>query len=62
MDLQAEVFHLPSDRFSKHGHLRAEAMTLRDTRWADGGVSESDWSKIQELLEGAWQDLWTQVR
>jgi hypothetical protein len=62
MDLQAEVFHLPPERFAKHGQLRAEAMTVRDAKWAAGGVSEADWSRIHELLQGSWQDLWTQVR
>jgi hypothetical protein len=61
MDVQAAVFRLPSERFSKHGTLRAEAMTLRDTKWAGGGVTESDWSRIHELLQGSWQDLWTQL-
>jgi hypothetical protein len=61
MDLQAEVFHMPAERFSKHGRLRAEAMTLRDNKWAAGGVTESDWSRIHELLQGSWQDLWAQL-
>lgn len=60
-ELQAEVFHLPAERFAKHGQLRAEAMTLRDTKWAAGGVAESDWSRIHELLQGSWEDLWTQL-
>jgi hypothetical protein len=62
MNLQAEVFHVPSDRFAEHGRLRAEAMTVRDSKAAAGGVSAADWSRIHELLEGSWQDLWTQVR
>ena len=61
MDLQAEVFHLPAERFTIHGQLRAEAMTLRDTKWAAGGVRESDWVRIRELLKGSWKDLWTQL-
>lgn len=60
-DLQTELFRLPADRFSKHGQLRAEAMTLRDTKWDAGGMAETDWSKIHELLRGSWQDLWTQL-
>jgi len=59
MDLQAEVFHVPAERFSKHGQLRAEAMTLRDTKWAAGGVTETDWSGIHKLLQDSWKDLWT---
>jgi hypothetical protein len=62
MDLQAEVFHMPAGRFSKHGQLRAEAMTLRDSKWgAAGGMTDSDWAKIRELLEASWQDLWSQL-
>jgi len=58
--LQAELFHLPAERFTDHGRLRAEAMLLRDARW-ESGMTESDWSTINGLLERSWQDLWTKV-
>ena len=60
-ELQAALFNLPADRFAEHGRLRAEAMALRDTRWASGTMNESDWSVINELLQRSWQDLWVQV-
>ena len=40
--LQAELYSLPAERFMEHGRLRAEAMTIRDTRAEAGGVSEAD--------------------
>lgn len=61
-ELQSAIFTLPSAKFAEHGRLRAEAMLLRDTKWAAGHMSESDWSAIHELLLRSWQDLWTQVQ
>jgi len=31
-DLSAELYQMPAERFSEHATLRAEAMTIRDTR------------------------------
>ena len=59
--LQSEIFSLPIDRFMEHGRLRAEAMVIRDSKWEAGGVSESDWVAIYDLLHRSWGDLWIQV-
>jgi hypothetical protein len=56
-DLQAEIYQVPVDRLMEHGRLRAEAMTIRDTKAERGGVTEEDWSKINELLRQSWQSL-----
>jgi hypothetical protein len=56
-DLQAEIYRLPSDKFAEHARLRAEAMTIRDTKAEQGGVTEEDWAKIDQLLHQSWQSL-----
>ena len=60
-ELQSAIYSLPIDRFMEHGRLRAEAMLLRDTKLETGGVSESDWATIYDLLRQSWSELWTQV-
>lgn len=49
-ELQAEIYRVPVDRLMEHGRLRAEAMTIRDTKAEQGGVTETDWARIDELL------------
>jgi hypothetical protein len=39
------------------GRLRAEAMTIRDTKAENGGVTEADWARINDLLRESWQSL-----
>ncbi|HKZ77447.1 MAG TPA: hypothetical protein VJ124_03920 [Pyrinomonadaceae bacterium] len=56
-DLQAEIYQLPVERLLEHGRLRAEAMTIRDTKAAAGGVTEQDWVRIEELLRQSWRLL-----
>lgn len=56
-ELQAEIYHVPVDRVLEHGRLRAEAMTIRDTRAENGGVTEADWTRINELLKESWGSL-----
>ena len=56
-DLQAEIYHVPVERLMEHGRLRAEAMTIRDTKAEGGGVTEADWAKISELLGESWRSL-----
>jgi hypothetical protein len=51
------IYQMPSEKFLEHGRLRAEAMKIRDTRAAEGGVSEEDWQKIDELLHRSWRSL-----
>ena len=61
-ELQAEIYRMPVERFAEHGRLRAEAMTIRDTKAEQGGVTEQDWSRIDELLRQSWQSLYRAVR
>lgn len=56
-ELQAELYHLPVEKFMEHGRLRADAMTIRDDKAEQGGVKEADWAKIDELLHGSWRSL-----
>jgi hypothetical protein len=56
-ELQAEIYRVPVERLMDHGRLRAEAMTIRDTRAEAGGVTEADWSRIDGLLRQSWSSL-----
>jgi hypothetical protein len=56
-ELQAEIYHVPVDRVMEHGRLRAEAMTIRDTKAENGGLTEADWIHINELLKESWRSL-----
>lgn len=56
-ELQAAIYNLPVEKFMEHGKLRADAMTIRDTKQEAGGVSEADWAQIGELLKGSWRSL-----
>jgi hypothetical protein len=60
-DLSAELYQMPAERFGEHARLRAEAMTIRDKKAETGGVSETDWAKIDELLHASWQSLFDVV-
>jgi hypothetical protein len=55
--LQAEIYGVPIDRLMEHGRLRAEAMTIRDTKAEAGGVTEADWEQIDQLLHKSWRSL-----
>lgn len=61
-DLQAEIYGIPVERLMEHGRLRAEAMTIRDTRAEAGGVTEADWARIDELLHQSWRSLSVAVK
>jgi hypothetical protein len=61
-ELQAEIYQVPVDRLMEHGHLRAEAMTIRDTKAESGGVKEEDWARIGDLLRQSWRSLATAVK
>ncbi|HEX3145470.1 MAG TPA: hypothetical protein VHQ64_15965 [Pyrinomonadaceae bacterium] len=56
-ELQAAIYNLPVERMMEHGRLRAEAMTIRDTKAERGGVTEADWAKINDLLRQSWSSL-----
>jgi hypothetical protein len=61
-DLQAEIYAMPAQRFADHARLRAEAMRVRDTGEANGGVTEPEWQRIEQLLRESWSALATVVR
>jgi hypothetical protein len=61
-ELQAEIYRIPVERLQQHGRLRAEAMTIRDTKADAGGVTEADWAKIDELLHQSWRSLAAAVK
>lgn len=61
-ELQAEIYGVPVERFMEHGRLRAEAMTIRDTKAEAGGVTEADWTRIDELLHRSWRSLSAAVK
>jgi hypothetical protein len=56
-ELQAAIYNVPVERLMEHGRLRGEAMTIRDTKAEQGGVTEADWARINELLRGSWRSL-----
>ena len=56
-ELQAELYQTPVEKLQEHGRLRAEAMTIRDTKAEAGGVTEADWARINELLKQSWRSL-----
>ena len=58
----AELYQVPAAKLMAYGRLRTEAMNIRDTKAADGGVSEEDWAKIEVLLRQSWQSLWQAVQ
>ena len=55
------IYNLPKEVFMEHGRLRAEAMEIRDNKAEQGGVTEEDWQKIDELLHQSWRSLHTAV-
>jgi hypothetical protein len=56
-ELEAELYGMPVDKFMGHARLRAEAMEIRDTKAEQGGVTEEDWERIDELLHQSWRSL-----
>jgi len=61
-ELQAEIYRVPVERVIEHGRLRAEAMTIRDSKAEQGGLTEEDWSRINEVLKQSWRSLATAVK
>ncbi|HEV2763941.1 MAG TPA: hypothetical protein VGV38_13245 [Pyrinomonadaceae bacterium] len=60
-ELAAELYRVPAANLAEHARLRAEAMAVRDTRAEQGGVTEQDWQRIDQLLHASWQSLWKAV-
>lgn len=61
-ELAAELYRVPVERAMEHARLRAEAMTIRDTRAEAGQVTETDWARIDQLLHESWRSLKDAVR
>ena len=61
-ELPAAIYQLPVEKFTAHARLRAEAMVLRDTKAEQGGCTEADWQRIDELLQASWQSLHQAVK
>jgi hypothetical protein len=59
--LASEVYRVPAERLMEHARLRAEAMEIRDRQAGQGGVTEEDWRRIDELLHQSWRSLWRAV-
>jgi hypothetical protein len=53
----AEVYQVSPDSTAEHGGLRADAMVIRDTRAAAGGVRKQDWAQIDSLLRACYRSL-----
>jgi hypothetical protein len=60
-ELQSELYQMPAERFIEHARLRADAMTIRDTKADEGGVTDADWTQIDELLHKSWKSLFNAV-
>ncbi len=60
-DLPAELYNAPAEKLMEHARLRAEAMTIRDKKAEQGGVTDADWARIDELLHQSWQSLYKAV-
>ncbi len=60
-ELPAELYQMPAEKLAEHARLRAEAMTIRDTKADEGGVTEADWKRIEELLRASWLSLYEAV-
>ncbi len=56
-DLAAELYRVPAASLAEHARLRAAAMEVRDTKAEQGGVTEEDWRRIDELLRQSWRSL-----
>jgi hypothetical protein len=56
-ELAAEIYQMPVESMMEHARLRAEAMRIRDTKAEQGGVTEEDWKKIDELLRASWRSF-----
>lgn len=46
----AAIYHVPAERMMEYARLRAEAMRIRDDHAQADGLTEADWTRIQQLL------------
>jgi hypothetical protein len=56
-DAAAAIYQISPESAFEHGKLRAEAMVIRDTQAAAGGVREEDWAQIDQLLQACYISL-----
>src|SRR5436305_14470756 len=59
--LASEIYRVPADRLMEHARLRAEATEIRDRQAEQGGVTDEDWRRIDDLLHQSWRSLWRAV-
>ena len=60
-ETSAELYGVPADSLMEYARFRADAMVIRDTKAATGGVAEEDWARIEELLGHSCRSLWAVV-
>jgi len=53
----SELYQVPADKLMEYGRYRTDAMKIRDTKAAAGGVTEDDWRQIETDLQASWQSL-----
>jgi hypothetical protein len=53
----AAIYLVSPDSTFEHGRLRSDAMVIRDTQAAAGGVREEDWAQIDGLLQACYSSL-----
>lgn len=58
----AALYQIPAESLMEYGRLRTEAMDIRDHKAVQGGVTEEDWKRIEELLRDSWRALWQAVQ
>ena len=58
----AELYQVPADNLIAYAVYRADAMKIRDTKAAAGGVTEDDWRQIESNLQTSWQSLWKAIQ
>ncbi len=56
-DAAAAIYLVSPDSTLEHGRLRADAMVIRDTQAAAGGVREENWRQIDGLLQACYRSL-----
>lgn len=61
-ELPAAIYQMPIEKFTEHARLRAEAMLIRDHKAEQGGVTEADWQRIDQLLQSSWESLHQAVK
>ncbi|WP_229310891.1 hypothetical protein [Larkinella soli] len=54
------MYGLPADRFREYAHYRTEAMLYRDAR--NTRMAETDWQRVQSLLDRSWSAYSRAVR